>query len=279
MERKVVTAMSKTVELAKKWYQRLAFPEKYDAAFETLTNQYSDLPEMEFSPDAFGKTPEDGGKNLLLCLYFCEALAEKFAAKGIPERVLLDTLLDIVLWTDTHYTLTGKLGFSETGWMRYHFEFRLFRLGRLQFAVGACDRDIPQAGVEKGDTVLEVHIPRGGGLTEEACDASFAAAKDFFSRYFPEVTYKCFTCFSWLLDDTLEQFMRQDANILKFQRRFQVVDKIESLNILQFTVNWGINKENMDSFTPTNSFTQKAMEFVKNGGAFYIVFGYIPVHQ
>ncbi len=260
--------------LAQKWYRRLPFSEKYDHFFSLLLQQYPQLQETEASDYTFGSKPEDGGKNLLMCLYFCEALAEKYREKGIPETVLLDTLLDIVLWTDTHWELTGCLGVSETNWLRNHFDFRLFRLGRLQFAFGKAGHAIAQAGVEKGDTVLEVHIPRGGPLEESACDASFAAAREFFPRYFPETEYKCFTCHSWLLDDTLEQFMKPDANALKFGRRFQAVDKTESINILQFTVSWGLTRENMESYSPTNRFTRQVMEHIRSGGKFYIVLGY-----
>ncbi len=265
--------------LARKWYAVLNFPEKFDEEFETLLQQNPQLPETEISNYTFGYTPEDGGKNLLMCLYFCEALAEKYAKKEIPEEILLDTLSDIVLWTQTHYELTGRLGISEVNWLKYHFDFRLFRLGRLQFALAACDRDIPQAGVQKGDTVLAVHIPRGGPLEEKLCRESFARAREFFPRYFPETACKCFTCHSWLLDDTLRQFMSPYANALKFQRLFQIVDKEESIDILRFTVSWGLNRENLVQYQATNAFTKRVLEAVGKGEKFYIALGYIPLQE
>ncbi len=269
--------MNHVIKTAQKWYRILNFPNKYDDAFKMLTEQYPALPQAEADSYVFGSKPEDGGKNLLMCLYFCEALSEKYREKGIPEKIMLDSLTDIVLWTNTHHELTGRLGVSETNWLQNHYAFRLFRLGRLQFMITGCARDIPRIGVQKGETVLDVHIPRGTPLADGECSESFAAAKAFFARYFPQVEYKCFTCFSWLLDNTLEQFVRPDGNILKFQKRFQVLERIESINTLQFTVSWGITKENMDTFTPESGFAKRVLEAAKKGVKFYIVFGYIEV--
>ncbi len=260
------------VFLAKKWYQRLGFPTQYDGAFQTLTEQYPDLLEAQAATYAFD---DNGGKNLLMCLYFCEALSVQYEEKGIPETILLDTLSDIVIWTNTHYEITGYLGISEIGWLKNHFAFKLFRLGRLQFAFGGCNQDTPIA--KKGEPVLEVHIPRGGPLDQDACHASFEQAKQFFARYFPEVAYRCFTCFSWLLDDTLKQFMKPDANALQFQQMFHVVFKVESIDILRFTLSWRLTRETMEDFIPTNSFTQRVMDYIRQGGTFYIAFGYLEI--
>ncbi len=265
------------ISLAVKWYKKLPFPAEYDQAFQALTAQYPSLPEVAVADYTFGNQPEDGGLNLLMCLYFCEALAARYEEKGIPEDILLDTMEDIVIWANIYRQMHSGLGILETGWLRHHYNFELFRLGRLQFAFGGCNQDTPVA--KKGEPVLEVHIPRTGPMTPEACRASFTQAKEFFARYFPEREYRCFTCFSWLLDSTLTQFMKPDSNILQFQKLFRVIFAAESVDVLRFTVSWKLTRETMDQFAPTNSFTQRAMEHIRQGGKFYISFGYLEIES
>jgi hypothetical protein len=73
-----------------------------------------------------------------------------------------------------------------------------------------------------GDPVLAVHVPASSGpLTPEACDASFGRARAFSARHFPEERYALAVCHSWLLDEQLGEYLPDDANIIRFQRRFR----------------------------------------------------------
>ena len=64
-----------TKAIIEKWYKTLSFPTEYDTEF------YKALDEIEISPDTKIDTYDidcpDGKKNLLACLYMCEAEAEK----------------------------------------------------------------------------------------------------------------------------------------------------------------------------------------------------------
>ncbi len=259
------------ISIAKKWYELLKFPAKYDAQFRQLLVKYDALPPATLEGYEWG----EGGKNLVMCLCFCEELERKYAEKGIPTQVLLDTLHDIVLWTDVHYGLYGELGVSETNWLKLHFSLTIFRLGRLQFAFENCRCDIPEIGIKKGEPVLDVHIPSGEVLNIEDCEQSFLEAKEFFSRYFPQYAYGCFVCHSWLLDSTLGRFMKPDSNIIRFQKMFTVIENDESLDAIRFTVNWLANKDNIATLKPHNRFTEQALKFIAEGGKFYTSFGYI----
>ncbi|TDD59638.1 acyltransferase [Kribbella antibiotica] len=95
-------------------------------------------------------------------------------------------------------------------WFSRHFRGSLYRLGRLQF-----DRT-----ARHGEPLLDVHIPGDGHLTPEACDDSLAAARPFFAEHFPAEEYKRAYCTSWLLDPQLADYLPEDSNILRFQRRF-----------------------------------------------------------
>ena len=74
--------------------------------------------------------------------------------------------------------------------------------------------------LQKGDSVLSVHIPSNGALTEEICNESYKRAKEVFEKYYPEFDFKCFYCHSWLLDSQLKDFLKEESNILKFQKKY-----------------------------------------------------------
>jgi len=57
------------------------------------------------------------------------------AARGIPESVTRDTLSDLELWIEKNYKRFGRWRFAEKRWLIRHFTNRIFKLGRLQFAL------------------------------------------------------------------------------------------------------------------------------------------------
>ena len=255
----------------KKWYRRLGFPAVWDEAFDDLL-QNSELPSCtvdEYADD------EDCGKRLLMFLYFCEDLQKKYANKGIEEKYLIDTLKDIVVWAKTHYAVHGCIGLSETSWLRRHLTMQLIKLGRLQFCMASAEHDIPDGRISEGENVLEVHICEGEKLDCDDCLKSFAEAKWFFAKYFPEFSYRYFTCHSWLLDETLYQFLGENSNIIKFRSLFEIVRKEESYAILKYIFRWDVTKENLTDAVPKSSFAEKVKKYVLSGGVFYEALGII----
>lgn len=115
-------------------------------------------------------------------------------------------------------------------WLTLHFRGGIYRLGRLMFNrghLGHLATAVRAAGLpfHERSPALGVHIPPGGGLTPEACDASFQQARDFFARHFPEEDYRLARCGSWLLDDQLAEYLPPDSNIIAFQRRFRLAEQ------------------------------------------------------
>jgi hypothetical protein len=72
--------------------------------------------------------------------------------------------------------------------------------------------------LRKGMTVLDLHIPAGGGMDWEAVTASFARALDFFPRHHPDRLFAALVCRTWFLDPQLETLLPPEANILRLQR-------------------------------------------------------------
>jgi hypothetical protein len=98
-------------------------------------------------------------------------------------------------------------------WLTLHVRGGIYELGRLQYQRGA-HREGPDG------RALALHIPRSGPLTPESCDASFQHAREFFPRHFPYEPYEAVTCTSWLLDPVLADYLPEESNLVRFQRRF-----------------------------------------------------------
>lgn len=263
--------MTKTQQIIEKWYIKLGFPKKYDEEFYQILEEFP-VPEELRVEDTDPWSPY-GKENLVRHLYFVEQLWEKYQERGIPEEILVDTMRDIVNWTNTWSSVRGELWLEETHWLRLHFNMRLFCLGRLHFFMGNMWEDQPDMGLKKGEGFLDVHIPAEGPLDYEACRASFHKANQFFATYYPEFSYENFYCDSWLLDDTLKNYLKPDSNILKFQSLFVPIRKRPDNELLHCIFPKDTTEENLAEAVPTSSFAKRVKEDVLNGAQFYAVMG------
>ena len=76
-----------TKEIIRAWYTRLHFPAEFDAEFDHALSTYT-VPE-DATIENYDIKEEDGKKNLLSFLYFCEETARRYAALGIPEEMVM----------------------------------------------------------------------------------------------------------------------------------------------------------------------------------------------
>jgi len=246
--------------IIKKWYDRLSFPAEWNASFNSL------LENAELCPctvSEYDNSTYDKQKNLLMYLYFCEELSNRYATLEIPENTLYDTLSDVVIWAKVHFDINGELGLTEVNWLRRHFSVQLFRLGRLQFCMA--------------DGELEIHIPDGEPFTPDKCRESLTLAKSFFAKYFPDFRYDKFTCHSWLLDDTLLNFVRPDSNIASFMRMFDIKSREESFDALKYVFRFDARRETLSDFTPKTGLAKKLYDYVQGGGKLYCSLGEICI--
>jgi hypothetical protein len=135
------------------------------------------------------------------------------ARHGVPDDVSWTTLADLGRNLAIDRRMNGEGWPVMLQWLTLHVRGGIYELGRLQFH----RRRTPES------RALSLHIPRSGPLTPDACDASFAWAREFFPRHFPDEPYDEVTCGSWLLDPTLAEYLPADSNILRFQRRFELL--------------------------------------------------------
>ncbi|MBE6582953.1 MAG: hypothetical protein E7648_06805 [Ruminococcaceae bacterium] len=264
---------SETKLIIKKWYKTLSFPSEYDVEFYNALNAIpiSDV----ITLDAYNKDCKDGKRNLLSYLYMCESTYNEARKIGIPESVILDTLSDVVTWCITWSNVKGELYLGELGWLSCHLGLKLFRLGRLQFCMAKAMHDIPKYGIKIGDNVMEIHIPAGESLTPANCEDSISHAKEFFAKYFPEFEYSVFTCHSWLLDDTLKEFLPDDSGIIRFGNMFDKISEEESTALLRYVFTWDTTELNLKDQVPRSSLAKAVQEEIANGKKFHQTLGVI----
>lgn len=268
-----MTTTAQVKGIITKWYKFLGFEERYDAEFySALESIYVDA---ERKAENYNQEDPDGKKNFLYYLYFCEEMEKAYREKGIPEEVFLDSVKDLVTWTDIWSDLKGELHLGEIDWLWHIFTLRIIKLGRLQYNRASARADAPERGVKKGDPVLNIHIPARGPLDFDECKRSLGMAKDFYKKYYPEFEYKCFTCHSWLLDTTLGDILKPESNILKFQTIFNITALDPSRAILSYTVRWKIKDEELKSAECKSSFANRVKDEYLAGRRFFAGYGII----
>ena len=60
-------------------------------------------------------------------------------------------------------------------------------------------------------------------MSSEAVETSINAAKDFFATVFPEIKFKAFLCYSWLLYPPMVNRLPKESNIRQFADRFTII--------------------------------------------------------
>ena len=253
--------------IIKKWYSALSISKKYEEEFNQALEDIKILDTVEIAD--YDLTSKDGKRNLLSFLYMCEALEKKYAEKGIDEKILMDTLSDIAIWTHTWSSLKAELFLGdEISWLKNHLSMKLFKLGRLQFCMGKAEKDV-EGLLTKGENVIEIHIPEGEPLDAEECRKSIKLAEAFFKKYYPEYKYTHFTIHSWLLDTSLREFLKSESNIVKFQELFCIVSENKSDAILRYVFKWKTTREDLPSCACTSGFAQKVKARALSGGDFF----------
>jgi GNAT-like C-terminal domain/N-acyltransferase N-terminal domain len=181
----------------------LATAEPTDKQRELIARRRVELVARMGSCDWFEGWPFDPDAPWTGVWTFLAALPDVRAyhrAIDVADDVSWATLADLGRHAAIDRILHGNAGLRNTAWLSLHFRGGIYQLGRLQF----------QTGDE-----LEIHIPAGGPLSPEACDASFAQAAAFFGG-------RTAVCTSWLLDPALADYLPADSNIVRFGRRFEL---------------------------------------------------------
>jgi hypothetical protein len=213
-------------EILAAWPSRETDPATWsslEGAYETLVRDIGGFAPLDLPGPAVESTPL--GRYFFVYVYLA-ALADvrRFhARRRIPDDISWATLSDLGRNLKRDRLLLGDGGLRTSGWLTLHFRGAIYELGRLQFNRMVVHAAHVADAFQEGDPALGIHIPESGPLTPEACEDSFARAQPFFARHFPETPTRLGICTSWLLDPQLAEYLEPESNIMRFQRRFDLV--------------------------------------------------------
>lgn len=161
--------------------------------------------------------------DMVTLLYATERLSEAYRANGLPEQLMWESLDDLRSKVYECQEVHGIWGTFVTPWYPRFYRLQCFKLGRLVYEQENYAWDFPIAGLQKGDPVINIHIPSHAPLTPEAVDASLAKAWAFYRDVFSNDTIP-FICHSWLLyPPVTQQVFPEGSRLRAFSQRFTVI--------------------------------------------------------
>lgn len=96
---------------------------------------------------------------LMIAMSSLPLIAKTHASMGLPEHFLRDAARSIggtiPLYAAAHDGIPGHT-LSQTGWLRFHIDGKLFRIGRLEYLIGAWPSELPAVYRNRKDTSLAV---------------------------------------------------------------------------------------------------------------------------
>ncbi len=209
---------------------------------------------------------------LTVLLAFAIRSYDKYKEKNISDKVYIDTMKCFSRFINETYKWTGKYTFDRGFWVWRQISLVLFRVGQLEFEIFNVDENTAEKlNINKGEQVLNVHIPNDAICTREQLNLSYKEARDFFKKYFNK-EYE-FICSSWLLGKELGDFIKRDGGIYNFRKDYEVVDYFESDDYLQ----WAFDRYSGDikEFQPKTKLQKAIKIHLLNGGKMTVGTGII----
>ena len=152
------------------------------------------------------------------------------------------------------------------------------RYGRISLEKTVLGKSEWKKLIEPGDKVVGVHIPPGGGMTDELITLSFNETKEYLAKYYPDFDYKAFVCGSWLMDDQLVDLLGADKNISRFCERFDKIGRKSSGRAVFSFVYLLHDVKNVDysALPERTTLERKLKNHYLEGKVIYENYGYIP---
>lgn len=174
---------------------------------------------------AWPRVPKDAGP-VGMFIYAWALLAvvpellEVQRRRGVPDAVARDTLSGLGTMMAAHAAETSINGVGL---------FPLWgppqRVCGTNYTIGRHDFTRTEIGFGDGTAgyALQVHVPPTGRLIEAESVDSMERGLAFFAEHYPEEPISALVCKSWILDPQLGDYLPADSNLVRFQRRFQLL--------------------------------------------------------
>lgn len=192
--------------------------------------------------------------SLAFCLLCTDIMHDRYKEQGIGDDVYYDSLIDLTIWAKVCHRDYGEWGMKEFHWVSRALRGKLYRLGRLQFELIPYKFDTYSRGgytVNKGDTVINVHIPEGGAMTSEM-------RLDSYKRAYKMFGLNVFVIESYLLYPKQFDFLPENSNILSLMREYDIIRHGEDDTMKDMWRIFGRREKFIPSELPRDTSLQRA---------------------
>lgn len=239
----------------------LVFSEEFDfSAVEKILDDFRDYKKIKSARlELQGILGEDEDKiKMLACMLKASAnLYNVYKAKGISDKIYVDTMKCYTRFISETYKMTDKYYFDRHWWTARQAGGHLYRIGELEYELKRlADRQ-----------VIDIHIPSDADFSPNVVNESIGMAEEFLHTYYPEMSSCDFTCDSWLLSKQLEGMLKEKSNIRSFANRFEILG--ESEPDTEF-IEWIFNTktDNYETLPENTSLQREMKKFILLGGMF-----------
>lgn len=178
---------------------------------EEMIMMLTDFDRAEEGYNALAKVIGTDDMTMLAChLKAAAVCCDRMMERGVPEQVMVETMKCFSRFLSETLFMTGQEKFDREWWTWRQTSGRLMRIGELEYEL------VPE------QKVVSLHIPSDAVFTPENVDASLAAARALLDQVYPDWTGVDYVCSSWLMSPELAKLLKEDSNILSFQRRFDI---------------------------------------------------------
>lgn len=222
-------------------------------------------------------------------------MAAIYKKNNWPSKMFEEISHDLTLWVNIMKRDLGCLGLNPRlfDWVKGCVDGSIKQFGRLQandvhnftckesfyqdkegnFFRYPIDEEVKdkEKVLSFKDNTINLHIPAKGPLNYIDCIKSIKEMVEFVEKYNPNYDYKAIVCYSWILDKQFENILKEDSNILKFQKLGHVfpLPHIFQTNEVVWRVFGKCNNDKNYASLPRNNSMQKAVaKFLEEGGEF-----------
>lgn len=206
---------------------------------------------------------------LLLFICFSKRAKTRYLEKGIDEQIWHDSMLDLKWKLLECKAVYGIWGSFVASWFPRFFIPDRFALGRLQFEIIPYAWEPYRSGdvfLQKGDKVINVHIPRtGSGIGREVLDDSYARAAAFFAKELNGAPV-VFVCSTWLLYPAGREFLPEKSNLRVFMADYDIVKSYDEPDRKWLWRLFDTMEQNPDRLPADSSLRRAYIERLRSGG-------------
>lgn len=220
-----------TAFLDEQWQKVKGNCEGYAVFMEQLEVYKNNISDFEHYPmldkvQAVGQTVgvQAHTMDLMLMIFMLPILRRQYVEQNIPMQYYDAVVRNVRGGAEKSFAKNGVATAGVAWWSMAFFKLKMFYIGSLMFKWRPFKETytVGDVVIEEGTYHIDVHIPGGARLTQEAVHAAYDEAKAFFEARYDKKGL-IFGCSSWLMSPTLDEMLPPTSNILAFAHEYTIL--------------------------------------------------------